>query len=241
MPCGRSTRFAGERDCGWTSVMESAHDVITSAIATATEALAAPGDWLTGPQRRAAVDEVRDARTNELDQRRRDAISPNAVAEGHAATDLLPAEAVEVLHRISSDPGRLSQTWANEMIEALGEGTYTELVGIAATTAVVDMFSSANGKGDAAIGSAAEGDPARGVPDDVGDVGAWVSQSFETMANVSRSLSLVPVTNGPWTQLVQALYSRGPEFMNLEWDRGLSRPQVELVASRTTAELECFY
>ena len=79
-------------------------------------------------------------------------------------------------------------------------------------------------------------------PDDVGDVGAWVAQTTgNTMANVSRSLSLVPQTNRVWVGMVQAMYSRGSEFLDLEWNRALSRPQVELVAARSTAELECFY
>lgn len=222
--------------------MGNAEELITSALADASESLVRPGDWLTGAQRRAAVLEARDARTNELDQQRRDALSPNAVAGSHAATHELPAEAVEVIHRIASDPGRLTQTWANEMIAALGETTYTELVGIAACTAVLDMFAWAMTGEDHQLGEVVDGAPAKVRPADVGEVGAWVAQSTGTgMANVSRSLSLVPETNHAWVTLVQALYSRGPEFLDLSWERALSRPQVELVAARTTAELECFY
>ncbi len=87
-----------------------------------------------------------------------------------------------------------------------------------------------------------EGDPARVRPDDVGDVGAWVAQSVDkALANVSRALSLVPVTNEAWRGLVNSHYSRGHEFLELAWDRALSRVQVEAVAARTTAELDCFY
>ena len=86
------------------------------------------------------------------------------------------------------------------------------------------------------------GEPPRQRPDDIGDIGAWVSQSTDaTLANVSRTLSMVPVTNATWRALVTSHYSRGPEFMNLAWDQALSRPQTELVASRTTALNECFY
>ena len=222
--------------------MGNAEELITAALDDAAESLVGPGDWLTGSQRRAAALEARDARTNELDQQRRDALSPNAVPGGHEATAELQAEAVEVIHRVASDPGRLTQVWADEKMTVLGEETYTELVGIAACTAVLDMFAWAMTGDDGQLGDDTAGSPAKERPDDVGDVGAWVSQTTGTgMANVSRSLSLVPVTNRAWVGLVQALYSRGPEFLDLSWDRALSRPQVELVAARTTAELECFY
>ena len=128
------------------------------------------------------------------------------------------------------------------MIASLGEEVYTELVGIAATAAVVDTFAFALDDRDATIEPAVDGAPAQRRPENVGDVGAWVAQSLAvTNANVSRSLSLVPVTNAAWIGSVQAMYSRGEEFFDLEWKRALSRPQVELVAARTTAELECFY
>lgn len=215
---------------------------IGRALDAATRALVAPGDWLTGSQRKAAALEARDARSNELDRQRREAISPNAVDGGHAATDELPAEAVEVVHRVASDPGRLTRTWADEMMATLGEEAYTELVGVAACVATIDMFMAAIGAPEAVLGDVVDGEPTRLRPDGVADVGAWVSQSTAPgAANVSRSLSLVPVTDRAWVGMVQALYSRGAEFADLEWSRALSRPQVELVAARTTAELECFY
>ena len=40
--------------------------------------------------------------------------------------------------------------------------------------------------------------------------------------------------------LVGAMYA-GAEFQTLVWDRPLSRPQIELVASRVSAVSECFY
>lgn len=220
----------------------TAEERVRSAIAFTREALVSPGDWLTGPQRRAAWLEYRDARTNELDQARKAAISPAAVDGSHAATDQLSVEAMEIVHRVASDPGRLTRAWADEMIAALGDATYTELVGVTATAAAVDTFDHAIGAGEQPVGDAVDGDPARERPDDVGDVGAWVPQTIELLnANVSRTLSLVPITNHAWRGIVTGLYSRGAEFGNLTWERALNRPQVELVAARTTAELECFY
>ncbi len=206
------------------------------------ETTARPGDWLTGEQRVAVWREVRDARTNELDQQRRQALSPNAVDGRHEATDDLTASAMEVVHRTASDPGRLTRGWADEHIHALGEETYTELVGVTAIVTVLDRYDRAMGRLERPLPGPTTGEPARNRPDDVGDVGAWVSQSTgPTRANVSRTLSLVPETNRAWRQLVDTHYSRGAEFMNLQWEFALSRPQAELVATRTTVLSECFY
>jgi hypothetical protein len=69
-----------------------------------------------------------------------------------------------------------------------------------------------------------------------------VSQTVEkTRANVVRTLSLVPVTNEAWRAIVDSHYTRGPQFFDLAWNRALRRPQVELLAARTTVAQQCFY
>lgn len=226
------------RAAHYASTMNEIEDAQRSVAA----ALAQPGDWLTGAQRVAAWREVRDALTNPLDQERRRAVSPNAVDGQHAATEELSDAAVEVVHRTASDPGRLTREWADEQIAALGEEAYTELVGVTAIAMVLDRFHQAMGRSPVRLPDAVGGEPARTRPDNVGDVGAWVAQSMgSTRANVSRTLSLVPRTNELWRRLVDTHYSHGNEFMNLCWDFPLSRPQAELVATRSTALNECFY
>jgi hypothetical protein len=215
-------------------IEEAQHSTIAST--------AAPGDWLTGAQRVAVWREVRDAAVNELDQERKRALSPNAVEGAHAASAELPASAMEVVHRVASDPGRLTRTWADGHIADLGEETYTELVGVTATVTVVDRFHRAMGWPEVPLPDPVDVEPARVRPDDVGDVGAWVSQrTGPTRSNVGRALSLVPVTNRSWLQLVDTHYAHGAEFTNLRWEFPLSRPQAELVAARSTALNECFY
>lgn len=215
---------------------------LAEAQTAARTALSGPGDWLTGPERLAVWAEVRAARTDELDRARRAAVSPNAVDGHHGATDVLPAAAVEVAHRVASDPGRLTRSWADAAVAELGEERYAEVVGVVAIAEVVDRFAAAMGREVQPLPEPQAGEPARHRPEGVGDVGAWVAQSTEkTLANVSRSLSLVPATNRTWRGLVDAHYARGADFFELRWDRALARPQVELVAGRVTALLECFY
>jgi len=215
---------------------------IATAQQQAIAAIARPGDWLTAAQRVDVWRHARNAATNPLDLARRSAVSPWAVDGHHPASDELTAAAVDVAHRVASDPGRLTRPWADEQIAALGEECYTEIVGVVAITSVVDSFHRAMGRPLPALPVPHAGEPTCTRPDDVGDIGAWVSQTTgTTRANVSRTLSLVPVTNDAWRNLVDSHYSRGAEFMEAVWDRPLDRTQVELVASRTTGLNECFY
>ena len=87
-----------------------------------------------------------------------------------------------------------------------------------------------------------DGAPARERPTGLGDVGAWIPMTErKVLANVSRALSLVPLTNTTWRTLINDSYSRGPQMLALTWERALSRPQVELLAARVSQLNECFY
>lgn len=208
----------------------------------ARNGLADAGDWTTGAERVAAWQHVRRSQSSELDQQRREAISPYAVEGQHAPDADLSATDVDVVHRVASDPGRLTRAWADKAIAEMGEERYTELVAVTAVAKTLDAFDEVLGVPPQNLPSARSSKPTRKRPDDMGDVGAWVSQSTgPTRANVSRTFSLVPTTNALWRQLVDSHYSRGAEFMQVMWERALTRPQTELVAARTTAGNECFY
>lgn len=215
---------------------------IVAARLAAIGGLASAGDWLSGEQRLAAWRESRSADIDPLDRARRQALSPNAVEGSHGSRGPLSASAVEVVHRIASDPGRLSRSWADDRIADLGADVYTELVGVVATVRTLDTFDVAIGNDRIQLPDPEPGPAEERRPDGVGDVGAWVPQSIEKLrANVSRALSLVPRTNNLWRELVDSHYSRGAQFMTLTWERALTRVQVEAVAARTTIALDCFY
>ena len=70
----------------------------------------------TGAERVAIAREVRAARRCAFCAERRAALSPTAVSGAHdAATDLRPA-IVDAVHRVVTDPGRLSRCFADEVI-----------------------------------------------------------------------------------------------------------------------------
>jgi hypothetical protein len=194
--------------------------------------LARPGDWWDGASRRALMEEARAARG-----------CPRCREAGaHEATRGLPEAAVDVVHRVVSHSGRLDRCWAEGRIGQLGDGRYAEVVGVTAITVAIDVTARSIGEPPPSLAHPVDGPPAGDRPSGVGDVGAWIPMTEDKLlANVSRALSLVPRTNGTWRALVTESYSRGPQMLELVWDRALSRPQIELMAARVSRLEECFY
>ena len=60
-------------------------------------------------------------------------------------------------------------------------------------------------------------------PDGVGDVGAWIAMTGEGVANVSRALSWCRARMRPGGPGDRS-FSRGPEMLELTWERVLTRP-----------------
>ena len=73
------------------------------------EHVRAPGNWWTGTQRVAMAAEAR--RRRPAPSAARKALSPSAVIGEHVDTGALPPNVVDVVHRIRTDPGRLSRAW----------------------------------------------------------------------------------------------------------------------------------
>ncbi|MEM9202981.1 MAG: hypothetical protein AAGC53_15065 [Actinomycetota bacterium] len=159
------------------------------------------------------------------------------------AIDGLPAAAIDVIDRVATDPGTIDRPWAKTHIDVLGDAPYVELVGIAAVAIMVHVYAECAGETVEPLGlpSADAGEPSRKRPSGMGDIGAHVPM-LEPFgyANVARALSLVPSANLAFYTLVRPMYSEAG-FEHLVWETPLSRPQVELVASRVASLNECFY
>ena len=118
---------------------------------------------------------------------------------------------------------------------------YVELVSAAVFATIADAFAEALGAEFEEFPEPQPGEPDRARPESVGEAGAWVPMTVPWAGpNVGRALSLAPGDHLAFMNLVSAMYSLG-DFTKLVWERPLSRPQVELVASRVSAVNECFY
>jgi len=219
--------------------------------------LAAPGTWWTGRERVAIAAEVRAARDCAACHARRLALSPEAVVGGHgsASAGLLPEVVVDCVHRITTDPGRLSRSWFGRlMASGLEDAAYVEIVGLVAAVVGIDAVCRGLGAALHPLPEARSGRPSRRRPAAARLEGAWVpmipahaARGSEAdlwglrTANVLRALSLVPEAVRDLKSLSAAHYLPMEDVPNPYARRSLDRAQMEFVAGRVAALNECFY
>jgi hypothetical protein len=109
---GASFRYA---DCAF-----PVRSDIPTAHRWAWSRLSSPGTWWRGEQRVAIADEVRAADRCKFCSERRDALSPDVVDGAHDSrpqSRCLPDAAVDAVHRITTDAGRLTQSFVAALAE----------------------------------------------------------------------------------------------------------------------------
>jgi hypothetical protein len=217
-----------------------------------------PGTWWTGAERRSIAAESRLATTCSLCRQRKDALSPNSVQGKHDSTGELPHSVVDVIHRIRTDPQRLSHAWFECIVpEVLSDAHYVELVGVVTMMAGMDNFARAFGVLPFALPAASPGEPSRHRPAtakpgtawvpmiDVADAdGAEADMYPETpfVPNIIRALSLVPDQVRALRRSSDAHYLPVAQIGDPTARRPtIDRMQTELVAARVSALNECFY
>ncbi len=235
-------------------------DDLTDAHESAWVAIGKPGTWLTGAQRVAVAAEIRHAHGCAHCARIKAALSPNAVAGQHAgrgALGTLEAGAVELIHRVVSDPGRLSERWTQEVLAlGLSEGEYVEITGIIAMVMMMDAFTRALGATERALPAPQAGEPTRHWPAGAKKQAAWlplVEPEDATEADgplypgpkagyIYRGLSSVPQSLRDYWALANMHYLPGQFVYKFDSSiRAISRPQVEILAARVSALHQCVY
>ena len=165
----------------------------------------------------------------------------------------------DAVHRVVTDPGRLSRHWADEVIAAgIRDAQLVELVSVVCTVMLIDGFARAIGADPSPLPAPIAGDPSRVRPSEAVDEGYFVPTIpyavgqlpelglYEPNAfipNVGRGLSLVPDAVRSARDLMLAHYMKYEQVVT-DWeprDRPITRSQMELVASRTSAKNDCFY
>lgn len=232
---------------------------ITGACAGAWDRIAKAGTWFTGAERVAIAQEVRNARQCDLCARRKAALSPYAVEEAHEATGILSAGIVDAVHRITTDPGRLSSRWHNEVLAAdVTDAQLVELTGVIGAVTVSDTMSKGVGADLIALPEPQSGEPTRVLPEKATVESAWVptvqphnasgeiKDLYDTfggmVANIRLALSLVPAEAKAFSALHDFLYiDSGASFMDMSYKRSITRPQMELIAAAVSSANDCFY
>ncbi len=213
---------------------------ILDAFDAVWDGLGRPGTWWTAAERLGIVDATRRAEPRGIGVEAIDLTTLDPAPAGGALSPLVH----EVVYRVAVDAGRITADWAATAVDLLGPGPYTELVALVVQTVPVDRLCALLGRGLAPLPPPQPGDPTRQVPEGMGEGGAfvpWLVDGWDG-PNVARALSYVPADNARRLQVVITMYSGGSRFDEMVWEhRALSRPQIELVAARTSAVNECFY
>jgi hypothetical protein len=184
--------------------------------------LAAPGAVWTGPQRLEIAAEARRART------------------GEPARTGLPPGAVEAARLLAENPAAARRAWVEGLNDrGLDDPHYIELLGVVSRVAAIDSFYEAVELSPASLPEPLDGEPSGEVADGARTGNAWVPMVGGT--SITQALSLIPAENAELERFHGPMYLFFDEMPDPHVSRALTRPQMELVAARTSAINECFY
>ncbi len=219
--------------------------------------LARPGEWLSGAMRIAIAEETRAAEACEFCRERRAALSPYAVTGAHETATDLPDALVEVIHRIRTDPDRLTRRFYEDALAGgLGDADYVETVGVMATVIAVDSFCDAMGLPRHSLPAPVPGAPRRRRPAGAKEGLAWVptvapedltdaeAGMYDGLAavNIHRALSLVPAEVIGFFDMDSAHYLPDAQLRDFGTEyRALTHAQIEFLAGRVSAINRCVY
>lgn len=221
--------------------------------------LASAGSWLSGAERVAVAKEVRQAGSCSLCRDRKAALSPYQVDGAHETVTDLPDLVIEVVHRIITDPGRLTRTWYEGLLkQGLTSEKYIEVLGTLGCVLTIDEFCRGLGLPLHELPEPVAGEPDGYRPANIledGD-GAWVpilpnvvdegpeSDLWDGRTGyVIRALSLVPEEVRSMLDLLDTHYMNNNQIWNVTGSRRgtLSRMQMEVIAARVSGLNGCFY
>ncbi len=225
----------------------------------AWDRMARPGSWWTGEERVAIARACREALECRLCRERKAALSRASFSGAHAGEErsVLPAAVVDLIHRITTDPARLSKAYYDATRAAgVSDEQYVEAVGVAVALISIDRFYEALGGAVPPLPDPIAGEPDRRRPAAVVRGDAWVpwidparlepenADLFDGLPqapNVLRALSLVPAEVRGWKSLSDVQYVPTKQMMSFTANGPLDRSQIELIAARVSAANECFY
>ncbi len=219
--------------------------------------LAAPGEWWSGAVRVAIAEETRAAEDCGFCRERKAALSPYAVTGAHETATDLPEVLAEFIHRIRTDPGRLTRRFCDDALAGgLGDAEYVETVGVMATVIAIDSFCDAMGMPRHALPTPVAGEPRRRrpagakgglawvptvAPEDLTEAEAGMYDGLSAV-NIHRALSLVPAEVTGFFDMDSAHYLPDAQLKDFGTEyRALTHAQIEFLAGRVSAINQCVY
>mgnify|MGYP001445356916 CR=1 FL=1 len=195
------------------------------------------GAWWTGAQRIAIAEQVRCSAPRPLWDK---APPLDSFSDDHDGE--LTYFEKGVVERVTVEPSSIDLETYREIISRIGEDKYAELAAVVSQIVPIDHLHDALGIDRQQLPPVTDAPITQERPDAlVYDVGFLPTLPSEGLPHVAVALSLALADNARRMLLVRSMYS-GKSFEDMVWThRNLSRPQIELVAARTSALNECFY
>lgn len=186
------------------------------------ERLAAPGTWLSGPERVAVAREARAART---------------YTDAHTS---LPDLLTEAAQSVSAAAALITREWVSDLrARGMAIEQYVEIVGIVSRLAAVDAYVQGVGSAEEPLPDAEPGEPTLERNEQVRWRNAFVPTTPEDGA--LHALSSVPAEEDARERLHAQLYLSTEQMADLAYQDVLSRAQMELLAARVSLLNDCFY
>ena len=230
---------------------------LIDAIDRAWRHLSAPGTWWTGAQRVRMVAEARNVSQCRLCQLRKAAISPYTIGGAHQSLGELPEVVIEIIHRVSTDAGRLTERWVQDCLKSgISDAEYVEIVGLVATITALDTFANVMGEPQRPLPEALQGEPTRRRPRGAKKSIAWIPtvapQDLEPGdvdpysrygdVHIQQALSLVPDSVIGFFDLDIALYLPQGAIRDFATEhRAISHAQLEYIAAKASSINGCYY
>lgn len=232
-------------------------DDVVATVDRAWDHLAGPGTWWSGSDRLALAAATRDAWSCGLCRERKAAVSPYAVRGRHGGDRAWSEVVLDAVHRIATDPGRLTRRWFDEVVPAaLDAPAYVEAVAVVATVTALDTFARALGTPTRPLPAARPGDPGGQAPPEAVLDDAWVPTlppeaaagalashyaRLPVVPGIYHALSLVPDEQVAFLDLACAMYVPHEDLYDFEAGRSLSRAQLEVVSTTVSSLNDCHY
>ncbi|NNE73957.1 MAG: hypothetical protein HKN26_09850 [Acidimicrobiales bacterium] len=198
-------------------------DDIANGLDRLWAALAQPGCSFSSPQR---IDMTLVARAAADHQPRPDTTMPEPI--------LRAVEAVAVgAHHITAE-------WVDQLeADGVRRLTYLEILGVVALANAADTLAFGLGLTSPTLKRIA-GNPTGGVDPEAAIKGGWAPTVGQAFAH--NALSALPDLHTAKLDFTESMYLAGPLILDLDFARdGLTRDQIELVATRTSRLNECFF
>jgi len=204
------------------------------------ERIAESGEWWTGKERIAILEEVRKAR-----EEGQPGVGLPLSDLSDDPSPIISPLVCEIARKVTSNAHEIDDKWAKQAIAYIGEGKYSELVSLVVNILPIDVFCLLLERPVVSLPVPKNGKPSELIPDGLADGGAFVPWRAENWVgpNVARALSFVPKDNAIRMKLVESMYAGSDKFISMIWDDNepLDRSQVEIIAARTSSINECFY